>query len=92
MKPQTLPATCELCGNWLPGHSVCNKLKKSIDQFFANFLKSSQSSCPRSGVPPSQWKDIQFYQDVEQLDAMDVNDQDEMLSINCLDQVGFNTD
>lgn len=18
-----LPATCELCGNWLPGHSVC---------------------------------------------------------------------
>lgn len=20
---KTLPATCELCGNWLPGHSVC---------------------------------------------------------------------
>ncbi|KAG2190072.1 hypothetical protein INT46_002362 [Mucor plumbeus] len=71
MKPQTLPATCELCGNWLPGHS---------------------SSCPRSGVPPSQWKDVQFSQNVEQLDAMDVNDQDEILSTDYLDQVGFNTD
>ncbi|KAL9559153.1 hypothetical protein MBANPS3_000557 [Mucor bainieri] len=22
MNPSTLPATCELCGNWLPGHST----------------------------------------------------------------------
>ncbi|KAK4519177.1 uncharacterized protein ATC70_009409 [Mucor velutinosus] len=22
MNPLTLPATCELCGNWLPGHSA----------------------------------------------------------------------
>ncbi|CAO3619365.1 unnamed protein product [Mucor fragilis] len=22
MNPSTLPATCELCGNWLPGHSA----------------------------------------------------------------------
>ncbi|KAI9486517.1 MAG: hypothetical protein EXX96DRAFT_549359 [Benjaminiella poitrasii] len=29
------PATCELCGNWLPQHN---------------------SSCPRNGVHPSQWK------------------------------------
>ncbi|ORX51650.1 hypothetical protein DM01DRAFT_1408600 [Hesseltinella vesiculosa] len=30
-----LPATCELCGQWLPNH---------------------QTSCPRNGVHPSQWK------------------------------------
>ncbi|KAL9544460.1 hypothetical protein MBANPS3_007615 [Mucor bainieri] len=32
--PLMTPATCELCGQWMPGHS---------------------SSCPRSGVHPSQW-------------------------------------
>ncbi|KAL7315450.1 hypothetical protein PS15m_004670 [Mucor circinelloides] len=32
--PFMSPATCELCGQWMPGHS---------------------SSCPRSGVHPSQW-------------------------------------
>ncbi|KAG2213229.1 hypothetical protein INT46_001590 [Mucor plumbeus] len=32
--PLNCPATCELCGQWMPGHS---------------------SSCPRSGVHPSQW-------------------------------------
>ncbi|CAO0799069.1 unnamed protein product [Mucor circinelloides] len=70
MNPSTLPATCELCGNWLPGHSA---------------------SCPRNGVHPSQWKDSQFHQTIEeQLISIDYISADEHLSADYTD-VQFNS-
>ncbi|KAF1804966.1 hypothetical protein FB192DRAFT_1276504 [Mucor lusitanicus] len=73
MNPLTAPATCELCGNWLPGHSA---------------------SCPRNGVHPSQWKDSQFHQTVEeQWISMDWTDNDEHWDIDCPDaQFDINAD
>ncbi|KAI8643720.1 hypothetical protein BD408DRAFT_385095 [Parasitella parasitica] len=56
MNPKALPATCELCGDWLPRHSA---------------------ECPREGVHPSQWKDIQFE---EKLDAIDISDNEDILN------------
>ncbi|ORY91397.1 hypothetical protein BCR43DRAFT_446494 [Syncephalastrum racemosum] len=56
--PRSAPATCELCGSWLPQH---------------------QSSCPRNGVHPSQWKaaDVDGIIDLRALDCFDCHDEED---------------
>lgn len=49
------PATCELCGQWMPDHNVCLYQFVGVFDLYTNLFIVIQDNCPRSGVHPSQW-------------------------------------
>lgn len=56
-QPTTMPATCELCGSWLPDHQVRSFYNANYLFHLCSPILFSlvQASCPRNGVHPSQW-------------------------------------